>query len=418
LRPIFTTFIRPSLLAFFPLSLLWFCAHFAFEVDKIAGVQHLIYLFFGASIIFLFNYFTENNTQILARATRIIAVILLINIGLGLLETMSIIRFPISDYSPLCGYFGRTLKYYHNISMTSSNLDLLTAKQLIDSTPTGFYCNPNDCATVVSMCFPFFLLHRNKFIATLGMSSVLLVDVGTSARLVLLGVWLMFAVSFFFINKKNWQNFLIAIVLLFASLSNGYTFLAGNWRQLNEVSIIGKVKLDDTLSNGKWHTLSRDKLSPKFELDTSTIQHDNSTNIRKELIIAGFNTAKQHYGIGIGGGNMGAKLTRMGGIGTYKTKVLHNFWLEWLIEGGVIAAVGFALWYSWLLWSLYRTFRKKNDENDDLSTPFILQKENIAAIFVTLVGFVLTAIAQGTCIYFLPMYLLFAVAIKVSRSSN
>ncbi len=406
IKTVFTAFVSPKLLLFFPASILWFSAHIMIANDKSAVIQHLIQLFFGTSIIFLFNYFTDKNTILLQRVLGIIAFVIGANMLLALLEMTGFVRYPISDYSPLVGYFGKTLKYYHIVEMASVRLSPIQAEQLIASTPTGFYYNPNDCATVTAFAFPFVLLHKNKVFSFVGILAIVLISVATSARLIFIALWLMWLLSFYFINKKNWANYLIAGLLLVGSLTNGYTLLAGKWRQLNEVSVFAKVQMERPDSIG-----------------------DNSVNIRKELITIGLNTVKENCGIGIGGGNMSSCLTLRGGIGNHKIKVLHNFWLEWLVEGGFIAALAFACWYLLLLFRLGKEYHyESNKVIDNPSNNFVanwnmptIESDKgyyIAAILVALIGFTVSAIAQGTCIYFLPMYCLFALAIRLAKAEN
>ncbi|MEY4928173.1 MAG: hypothetical protein RI894_2611, partial [Bacteroidota bacterium] len=304
------------------------------------------------------------------------------------------------------GCFGKVVECYHAIEIASARLGPTAAKQLIDSTPTGFYWNPNDCATVTVFAFPFFLLHQNKAISFIGILTIVLICTGASARLAFMALWLMWLVGFCFFNKKNGVNYLVACFFLLGSLTNGYTLLAGKWRQLNEVSIFAKVQMERPDSVG-----------------------DNSVNIRKELIIIGLNTVKQNYGFAIGGGNMSSRLAATGGVGNRKIKILHNFWLEWLIEGGVIAAIAFAAWYLLLLVSLWQNYhRQTNKVINNTTNNFIRNLEMpeidanksyyTAAVFLTLVGFIITAVGQSTCIYCLPMYCLFAVAIRLAKAEN
>ena len=280
--------------------------------------------------------------------------------------------------------------------MAAVKLGFTEAKQLIDTTPTGFYCNPNDCATVVSFAFPFFLLYPKKRISFLGLTAVVFVCVGASARLVLLALVLMWLFGWLFVDKTRWKNYFFALFLLIGAFTRGYGLLPQSWRQASEVSFINEKQPD--------------------------LKEDNSVNIRKILILKGIETIKQHHGIGIGGGNMGARLAAEGGVGNHKVKILHNFWLEWLIEGGVIWAVLLGAWYVLLLYRLFRESQKTyfpHFSTARASETYLTTTNYLpAATFLTLVGFILAAIAQGTCIYYLPMYLLFAIALRLTNTTH
>lgn len=412
-RSLVQLFFKPVLFVFFPLSLVWFSAHILLADYKIAALEHLTQLFLGTSVLFLVQYFTHKDDDLFLRMLQAMAIVLVVNMGLCFGEMTGLVRYPISDYSAWCGLFGHTVKYNHIIEMAAISLGLAEAKQLIDTTPTGFYCNPNDCATVVSFAFPFFLLYPKKRISFLGLTCVVFICVGASARLVLLAICLMWFFAWLFVDKTRWKNYLFALFLLVGAFTHGYGLLPQSWRQADEMNLIKKK--DTSFNDEKAVNIG----------NVQVFKQDNSTNIRKTLIIKGVETAKQHYGIGIGGGNMGARLAAAGGVGNHKVKILHNFWLEWLVEGGVIWAILFAAWYGLLLFRLFRESQKLRFLS--VSTTFNTLTNNTyftttnylpAATFLALVGFILAAIAQGTCIYYLPMYLLFAIALRLTNSTH
>ncbi len=424
-QKIFSILKENKFVAFFGFSLVWFGLHILISDDKKAAIQHWLILFFGSSIVFLYQYFSKKNDALSRKTIQIAGSILGLNMLVCLLEMWGIARYPISDYSVFSDYFGRNVEYYNALKIASANLPLQTAANLLQTTPTGFYWNPNDCAVAVALGFPFFLLKKPNWFTYLGILAVILIATACSARLVLAGLWLMSMASLFFLNIENekiengktkyskagiWKNIALAFFLLGASLTNGYSFGAGYWRQLNEVALFAKT-----------------------EMEKPRIDGDNSKNIRKELISNGLNVIKDNKGIGIGGGNMTSHLYKIGGIGDAKITIMHNFWLELAIEGGVLFALVFAFWYLFLLIKLLQNYFLHQKKIRSLITQDTIINDAIiqpisanalgsgeksyytAAIFLNLLGFVVTAVAPGTCIYFLPMYVLFAMAVRFCK---
>ena len=127
---------------------------------------------------------------------------------------------------------------------------------------------------------------------------------------------------------------------------------------------------------------------------------NSSTSVRTELIKQGIHTLRENYGIGIGGGNMTERLKAMGGVGNAHITALHNFWLELAVEGGILYVLAFAIWYGSVLYQLYKA--QKKTANQSLPLPYWIR-----ATTVVWLCFPVGAVALSSCIYFLPMYLLF-----------
>jgi teichuronic acid biosynthesis protein TuaE len=83
---------------------------------------------------------------------------------------------------------------------------------------------------------------------------------------------------------------------------------------------------------------------------------------------------------------------------------MHNFWLELLVEGGVIFAVAFGVWYCSLLWRL-----KSISANS--SSPILRYVGR--SLFLGFLGFIFAAVGPSSVIYMLPMWMLVGVALAV-----
>ena len=82
----------------------------------------------------------------------------------------------------------------------------------------------------------------------------------------------------------------------------------------------------------------------------------------------------------------------------YGDPLVHNFWLEWLTEGGVILALAYAFYFGAICWSLWRIYRSSHD---------IESLSLLCSMIILWLG----VISLSSALYFLPMYVLFGVAI-------
>ena len=83
----------------------------------------------------------------------------------------------------------------------------------------------------------------------------------------------------------------------------------------------------------------------------------------------------------------------------------HNIWVELLVNGGFILFVPFAMWY----WSLLRELRRWHLR----ARPNRKLAYYCSALSLGMITFVLSAVSASTVIYFLPMYLMFGLAIAM-----
>ena len=254
--------------------------------------------------------------------------------------------------------------------------------------PTGFHWNPNDLAVLLGMVFPFFLFHKNKWIAFSGNIIILWLIIQCGARIVFISYFIMLLFSYLFINRKNYVVPLITTIVILFCCSNGFSTLQGKYPKFNEIQSFtyGLIGFNQ----------------PQFNQDNEDLKN-SSIAIRRELIKFGVNASITHYGIGVGGGNSKYELEKIGGIGEKKIVNLHNFWIELLIEGGIIYLLVFIFWYCLLLWKLFQIARIVEEKK---------LKYFSKSLFVALCGFIVSAIAPSTIIYFLPMYILFGFSIS------
>ena len=129
---------------------------------------------------------------------------------------------------------------------------------------------------------------------------------------------------------------------------------------------------------------------------------------RRELVNDGINAFKRTYGRGLGAGGSVANQELVGPVAGRFTS-MHNFWIEILVEGGVIAFVLLSI----LLFSInYNLFQIARANLDDKI------KYYSQSLFLSNTAFIPAAIAASSTIYFFPMWIMIGLSISVIEISK
>jgi hypothetical protein len=393
---------NPKFLHYFWLILpVCFLVEMTYCVDKMAALQHFVILSFGVSLFWL-TILNLKTAQHFKRISQITAVVGGLNIAIGAAEAVGLWRYPIGSLSQINETFGYTgvfwdeiLGAFHgSLIQPSASLNyhatLLGAFERISHIPTAMFWNPNNFALFLLLLLPFLIFSKHKTAFWLGIPIVFLFFVLTGARLVFisaaLGVFSFVFINFFYkITDLGFKKIFFILFFPVFIATNGFGLAGKYFWQSNEMAFFYK-KTSDVL--------------PKNDIATSSV------NVRKALLEAGIVTLKKNYGIGIGGGNMSVLLQKKGGIGARKITVLHNFWLELAVEGGVFLAILFVAWYFILIKTLFLQQYKY-----DLWAKIYVLPTLFALLILPIAG-----IAPSGLLYFLPMYALFGWAVALCRA--
>ncbi|NTW32285.1 MAG: hypothetical protein HGB12_06630 [Bacteroidetes bacterium] len=369
---------RVHYIIFFTIS--WYILMLFISENIIYGITYLTFIIIGAITVFVVVQKIKSISD-LELLFKMLAIIVVVEIFVSLLESFGLFRWPISRLSDNVIYFGRTNEITGILKESVSAF-------YVQTMPTGFHWNPNDLAVLLGMIFPFFLFNKNKWFAVLGNIIILWLIIQCGARIVFISCFFMLLVSCLFINRKKIIVPLITTIVILFCCSNGFSILHGKYPKFNEIQSFTYVLVG---FNQPIYNEAKEDFKK------------GSTEVRKELIKFGINESLAHYGIGIGGGNSQYELEKTGGIGDKKIVNLHNFWIELLMEGGIIYLLVFIFWYCIVLWNLFQISRRVEHQK---------LKYFSKSLFVALCGFVISAIAPSTVIYFLPMYILFGFSIS------
>lgn len=367
---------------------LFLCAFFAWyllsgiwSINKEYYLFYMFYLIFGLSIVFTTVYLVKNSDE-QNHLFKWLAVIFCIQVGIAFLEMFGIMRWPISPYSSLIHYFGRSgvdLSLYNDYVVS-----------ILSTTPTGFAWNPNNLSGNIMLILPFFLMSTKNSIKLIGLVIGFFMVVFVGSRAAFLAFLITF-VLWFLISKTKARVIGLSFLLVFLFVMFN-PFYKGSPRyqyRLNRLkstfssirgSITGKQMVRTSDEEGAFY----------IEIDVSTT---GSIGVRRILIMNGLDALHESNYLGIGAGNSKTIQERIGNT-RYITS-MHNFWAELLVEGGIFGLF-FAVWYFYLIFCLYKI--KKSAVDAKL-------KYFSGALSLGLLSYSVAMIGSSSVIYNLTMWL-------------
>ena len=332
----------------------------------------IFYIFIGGSLTLLINSYVNSER----RYCEVFTVLKWLFIGaicIALLESFTPFRLPTSPYSDYANAFGRK-------STDFSEFDP-AIQTLIRSAPTSFWANPNDLAVAMTLAVSFFLMSRNSWLKISGFSCVLVIIVMTGSRGGFIG--LMVAVSTYLIIK-GWMTRLGFLILLSVLSVIFYTSIDAL-----------KDSENQRLAEIAW---SSDLVYSYVFEEQGT---ENSIGVRRKLIQNGLSALANTGGLGVGGGGSQAVQERMGLVGG-KISSMHNFWVEILVDAGVVFFVVFLLWYFYIMFCLASIYK---------SDRVYFYRYHAGSLFISMLTFLVSAISTSSVIYFFPMWIMYGLAI-------
>ena len=359
------------------LILLWYFLSILWAPDKVLGLKYLFYLICGfitTATIILFS----SNIKNLNIVYKLLSMIVFIEIVIALLESFTGFRMPISSYSSLSTFFGKD-------PVNFSDFDSMLLYTNL-SPPTGFRWNTNDLAICMAIALPFFLCSKRTIVQIFGIFSISSIVIMTASRAVFLSLILIFSLYLLLIKKRLGTLAIIWItsIGLIFSLS---VFSNSENPRLNELG----------------NSLEALNLYFRGEIDVG-----GSIEWRRELVNDGLEAFKKTYGRGLGSGGSVANQELVGPVAGRFTS-MHNFWIEILVEGGVLV---FALVSTFLISLVFNLFIIARSNLND-SIKYLSQ-----SLFLSLTAFIPAAISASSTVYFFPMWILFGLSISVIDLSN
>ena len=373
-------------MVFLAVTLIWYGLSVAWAVDRVGAVRYLAILSICVLYVFLLLMLVRDRTALnvlLFSAGAIVAA----DVLLGLLETYTDLRWPISRYSFHAHLFGRE-NDLHELIITEK------ARAYVLSSPTGFHWNSNHYSTVLAFAFPFAVLLLPRMWALLIGAAMLLLVGAAGARLAFLAMIIMALLLIAIAEGKRLVPFLL-VLLTFATFTVGPAF--------EQVWTLKVAEMSDFID--------RIVELPKFFEGHDRIELDEGTSPgrRKHASMLCFAALQETMGLGLGGGNSRWYLLEHWAEPSEPISDPHNWWVEVLAEGGILyAIVHFGFWA--LLW--LRMVQRWLQQG---RTP---QGNILPAVAIAIIGAVPAGISPSSMVYFLPLYTLLAIAILVAYPSK
>ncbi len=123
---------------------------------------------------------------------------------------------------------------------------------------------------------------------------------------------------------------------------------------------------------------------------------------RIALISDGLRALRDSYFLGVGPGNADHHLQHIGGLD--RVYNLHNWWMEVLVNGGILVFVGYLLFYAALLGNLFVIAARTRRQ-----VPAFVA----ASLFAALMGYVFGSLSPSSAIHFAPMWIHFGLSLAV-----
>ncbi len=254
---------------------------------------------------------------------------------------------------------------------------------------TSLFGNQNNFATYLTLSLPYFLVLPVIF------RDVRLRAVGVAGATIALGALLYTG------SKSNLLALGIILVGLLAVISTdrrrrGLLIGAGAVALLAAVIVIPSV-----LGGGLIKLPDRAVSKFNFGLLGSQLKTDTgSGGVRNSLLRDGLDLVASSGGLGVGAGNAETRVKSLSAGGGVAN--LHNWWLEVLVNGGL---VGFGLWLSLYLMLLRACLRAGRRAREPL-----IRYLGLAGA-LSLLGYIMGALGPSTAIHFAPMWIAVALAL-------
>ncbi len=358
-----------GILIVFIISVIW-------SGSKSAALNYIIQYSLGLLIILAVQFFIQSKNQLIFYIKYVGFPMLITIVFIGLLESFTAFRWPISKYSDIITFFGRP-------DLISNLREIELIKGYTDTSPSVFFWNTNNLAYIIGAILPFFLDWKWKNIAFIVPLVLLLLFSGSKIIVMLL---LVSVLLYVFKNQ---------IKLLFIALI-GFVIVAPILSFPDSILAVKSNEIFVSLTGQNIRFSSSDFQLPE-ELD-NRIDKSSSGAMRKELYLFGIKQFVDSKFIGVGAGNINVKSKNI----AHKTNGItdiHNYWIEITANGGVIVI----LLYGFVFFKLIFYFVKESEIDTEIRIKFL------QSIFVLFFG----VMSISSNHYFLPYYVILAVLITI-----
>jgi len=348
---------------FFAIWIVWMMASLLWAVDKLAGVRYVIFLLMMSSL----TLGTPSMVRDAGDLKKVLAVLMLVfaaAIAVGWLEILTDFRMP--------------------------NSVLIGLPARFQWASTSFFGGQNGFATYIVLWNPLLLVALSDLwptsrrtqaliIVAIFLSSMCMVYTGSRAGLIALG--LSIVMLLFLLRPKR---FFLRPPLVFGIVA---MFLP--WVIQPQVT---------------FRYFRLDRLAVDMIGGATGSIGLGSIARRLQLVDCGLRALWGSKLLGVGAGNAAYYVRQLPNIGGIHS--LHLWWLEVLVEGGVLIGALYALFYASLLYRLFQAARRSSDT-------FI--GYTAAGLFISLCAYIVGTLGVGSAIHYTPMWVHLGLALAVLK---
>jgi hypothetical protein len=318
------------------------------------------YLLCGFFLVYsCFIYFKANEEKVL----RYLSYLFVTHVAVSLLEVFTPIRWPISTYSRLNSWFGKT-----NINFES----------YFEDYPTSFFWHQNHCALATALCLPFLFRSGSKLKFPLIILSYLIIFYAGSKSVTIISF--LYAVyeifSTLITSKINLKKSLLAAGVAIAVFAIALFFAS----PMQKEELAKSYETIDGYAKPGMDFIDAKVTGRPFDFKAVHV------NVRERyyLMSGAIDLYKKHPLIGIGAGSHLHQYVEAEN-GPVLLRSIHNYWLELYIVFGPFIFLIYAFW-------IFQLLRTKP-----------VYREAILILIIT-------APVLSSAVYFLPHWLLLAMA--------
>ncbi|MCL6472820.1 MAG: O-antigen ligase family protein [Firmicutes bacterium] len=331
----------------------------AWADSRVAAVKDILLLFTGLSLIFfLVLYFTK--LEDLKRLYYLWLVTLVVTIGIGYWNIFT----------------GKQLFEHPEIPAAF--------RALYMHIPRATFFNQNDYATYLALSIPFVLAFIRFVGNKLGMVAGLALIVLVFHQLLLTN------------SRANYVAIIIGVVFWFIFLLRGKDKL-----KVLAIAIL-LVLILFVASPGQMHRASILVQKQLTSIFVNPDPVDDTLGVRERLIANCLIFLKQHYGFGVGAGNVEYHMAKFAVYDNEGVLDAHNWWVEVATNYGIFIFISYLMFYCGLLVRIFRAYFK-------LESPFekMIGESMLVGFFI----FPVAATSSSSIMGFGPQWFFFAFSL-------
>lgn len=424
--------------------LTWYAVSFFWVKDIILARNYFFYLLNGYYFVFVVC-FVVTSFERLMQSFKILFFVVLANLFVGVLESLSEFRWFVARQSPHNPIFGIDPMYnFYYKNLMDRFKDYPVSYEFMLHQPSGFQWGPNQYGLFLCMILPFILFCVKKvWLSNLLVSVVLFLSFMASSRAVfianlatiLFSTLVFYFFSDFFTKKKLWFSGLMLVLILLIPYAPLYKMGVNYERAVKISSFLGVAK-DYLEENNFSEAPGFNKLTPmqlraydvfekekkqqqktdSTEMDVegaaskdtvsmgTAVDKDNSVSSRKIMFVKALESFLQNKLRGVGLGSSAQDTGLLFGI-----TQIHNFWAEILFElgfiFGLLVYIALASLFLRLCYLFYRAYQIKNSE-------YMMV---LIALITSIVAAIPGVLAVGTAVYQSIFWLVLAFSLATVR---